>query len=287
MIYPAEADLVPFVRYLVLSLQPYAQANEVHLSFTSTCHSLQVQYQPSSLGQSLTQLLCAVINLIPHQSEITVQLIYNPENGELLLVVENTGINLLYVNGSVIQSATTFTVQPLEKGTRFCMQLPVQQERDFSSNTEKNGVVHPLPRFYAEIRKRLQSHFTQPEKIVAALAHSRPQEAAFLQKINALINANLEDESFDTASLCKSMSMSRTQLFRRLKPLIQQAPALYIKTIRLQRAKDLLETRDMTVSEVAFQTGFQNGSHFTKVFQKQFGVLPSVYRRSSKPATNE
>ena len=81
--------------------------------------------------------------------------------------------------------------------------------------------------------------------------------------------------------------MSRTQLFRRLKPLIRQAPAHYIKTMRLQKAKELLETTDLTVSEVAFKTGFRTASHFTKVFLQQYDVLPSLFRRGSKPATNE
>ena len=122
--------------------------------------------------------------------------------------------------------------------------------------------------------------------LVAALYNKRPQEAIFLQKINALILANLEDEQFDSTALCKAMSMSRTQLFRRLKPLIREAPAHYIKTMRLQKAKELLETTDLTVGEVVFKTGFQSKSHFTKIFLQRYGVLPSVYRRTAKSATN-
>lgn len=121
---------------------------------------------------------------------------------------------------------------------------------------------------------------------MAALSQSRPLEASFLQKINALIKANLHDEHFDTLALCKAMAMSRTQLFRRLKPLIRQAPATYIKTMRLQKAKELLETTELTVSEVAFKCGFTTPSHFTKVFQRQYGLLPSLFQRSRR-ATNE
>jgi transcriptional regulator GlxA family with amidase domain len=108
-----------------------------------------------------------------------------------------------------------------------------------------------------------------------------------MQKINALIKSNIENENFDTNTLCKAMSLSRTQLFRRVKSLIRQAPAQHIKTVRLHRAKELLETTDCTVSEIAFKTGFQTISHFTKIFKKQYGILPSVYRHSSKVATNE
>jgi transcriptional regulator GlxA family with amidase domain len=164
----------------------------------------------------------------------------------------------------------------------------LQVTGSFSQRLHENGTPgNNLPVFYTEIQKRLQFHFTQAEKLVAALAENRPREAAFLQKINALIKANFKNEAFDTNALCKAMAMSRTQLFRRLKPLIRQAPAKYIKTIRLQKAKELLETTDLTVGEVSFKTGFQTLSHFTKVFQLQYGVLPSVFRRSHKSATNE
>jgi AraC-like DNA-binding protein len=286
MIYPAEADIIPFIRNQVSSLQPYAKANQVLLTFSTECQHLVLPYQPFSLGQTLTQALCHIINLIPHETEIQVRLRHLAEKQELSVEIENSGINLLYVNGSIQQTAAVFNVQPLEKGTLFCLRIPLHNTGHAGLNGSKAGNAHPIPQFYAEIRKRLRSHFTQPEKMVEAIASTRPQEAAFLQKINALIKANLQDETFDTSVLCKAMAMSRTQLFRRLKPLIRQAPALYIKTMRLQRAKELLETSDMTVSEVAFKTGFHTLSHFTKVFQQQFGVLPSAFRRV-RSATNE
>ena len=108
-----------------------------------------------------------------------------------------------------------------------------------------------------------------------------------MQKINALIKANLEKDNFDTNALCKAMSLSRTQLFRRLKSLIKEAPANHIKTMRLQKAKELLETTDCTISEITFKTGFQTISHFTKIFKKRYGIVPSVYRQKNGHATNE
>ena len=127
MIYPAEADIIPFVRSLVQSLQTYAQANHVSLRFRSSCKTLFVQYQPFSLGQLLMQLLCHIVNLVPHQSEVVVRLFHYPQKKELLLEIENTGINLLYVNGSILQSATGFTVIPLEKVTMCCLSYTTEQ----------------------------------------------------------------------------------------------------------------------------------------------------------------
>ncbi len=287
MIYSSEADIVPFLKSLTLSLQPYAQANEVNLSFSSCLKEQVVLYQPSLLSQSLIQLICNIINLVPPNSKIKVCLLFSPDNQNLYLEVKNTRINLIWVYEVTAKTTYSFTGYPLSNGTLYRLVLPLDQQASVSFQpVQTNTPANNLPQFYREIQKRLNSHFTQTETLIAKLEQNQPHEAAFIQKINVLIKVNLEDENFDSNALCKAMSMSRTQLFRRMKSLIRQAPANYIKTIRLQKAKELLETADLTVSEIAFKTGFQTVSHFTKIFKMQYGVPPSVFRHN-KTATNE
>ena len=288
MIYSSEADIVPFLKGLAQSLRPYAQANEVNLSFSSSIKEQIVLYQPSMLSQSLVQLICNIINLVPPKSKIKVCLFYSPDNQNLHLEVENTRINLIRIYEIIAQTTYSFTGYPLTQGTLYRLVLPLQQNVSISNQPiHTNTYPNNLPQFYREIQKRFNTHFTQAEKLMATLEQNRPQEAAFMQKINTLIKVNLENENFDTNALCSAMSMSRTQLFRRMTSLIRQAPANYIKSIRLQKAKEMLETADLTVSEIAFRTGFQTVSHFTKIFKKQYGIQPSVFRRSNKSATNE
>jgi transcriptional regulator GlxA family with amidase domain len=98
---------------------------------------------------------------------------------------------------------------------------------------------------------------------------------------------NLHDENFDTTALSNGMAMSRTQLFRKLKPILSQSAASYIKGIRLQKAKELLETSELSVSEVAYKTGFKTPSHFTKVLTEKFGIRPSAVSPSRAHVTNE
>ena len=288
MIYSSEADIVTFLKGLTLSLQPYAQANQVNLSFSSCAKEQIVLYQPSLLSQSFVQLISNIINLVPPKSKIKVRLLYSPDHQNLHLEVENTTINLIWVYEVTAQTTYSFTGHPLSNGTLYRMVLPLQQPSSFPNQpAQANTSANNLPQFYREIQKRLSTHFTQTEKLLATLEESRPQEAAFMQKINTLIKVNMENEEFDSNALCKAMSMSRTQLFRRLKSLIRQAPANYIKSIRLQKAKEMLENADLTVSEIAFKTGFQSVSHFTKIFKKQYGVPPSLFRRTHESATNE
>ncbi|MCX6269052.1 MAG: helix-turn-helix domain-containing protein [Bacteroidetes bacterium] len=288
MIYSSEADIVPFLKGLVQSLQPYAQANEVNLSFSSGMKKQMAHYQPFLLSQCLVQLVCNMINLLPPKSKIIMRLSYSPDNQNLQVEIENTGINLILVNEISAQTTYSIIGSPLPHGTLYCLGLPLHRPDAASNQLINSGKpANNLPQFYREIQKRLNSQFNQADKLIATLEQNRPHEAAFMQKINTLIKVNLDNENFDSNALAKAMHMSRTQLFRRLKSLIRQAPANYIKTIRLQKAKELLETTDLTVSEIAFKTGFQTISHFSKIYKKQYGILPSVFRQSNKPATNE
>lgn len=287
MIYPAEADIVPFLKGLLQGLQPYAIANDVQLSFSSAIKKQPLLYQPFLLSQSVTHLVCSIINLLPPKNNITLALLYG-DDSNIEISIENTGINLIRINEVCVQNMYSFKGYELLNGTIYRMQIPLQWQAPGSEQSaHTNSSTNPLPQFYKEFQKRFKSHFSQTEKLIASLEKSQPQEAAFMQKINTLIKVNLENENFDTNALCKAMSLSRTQLFRRLKSLIKEAPANHIKTMRLQKAKELLETTDCTVSEITFKTGFQTVSHFTKIFKKQYGIVPSAYRQTNGHATNE
>jgi AraC-like DNA-binding protein len=287
MIYSSEADILPFLKGLIQSIQPYAKANDLHISFSSDIKKQVLQYQPYLLSQSLVQLICNLISLLPPKSQIIVRLLYNTDNQNIQLEIENTGIDLIRVNEVAVNSTYSFVGHSLSNGTLYTLIMPILNQ-PISPNeiVQVNSSTDNLPQFYKEIQKRLRSHFTQTEKLMASLEQSRLHDAAFMQKINTLIKVNLENESFDSNALCKAMYLSRTQLFRRMKSLIRQAPANYIKTVRLQRAKELLESSDLTVSEITYKTGFQTISHFTKIFKNQYGIPPSVYRQNNKSATN-
>jgi signal transduction histidine kinase/DNA-binding response OmpR family regulator len=104
------------------------------------------------------------------------------------------------------------------------------------------------------------------------------KEAAFLQELYQIVESNMSNELFNTNYLCQSIAMSRTQLHRKLKALTDQSTASYIRTIRLQRAKHLLEKTDMQIGEIAIQVGYKDFSHFSRSFYKEFDAKPSETR---------
>jgi transcriptional regulator GlxA family with amidase domain len=73
--------------------------------------------------------------------------------------------------------------------------------------------------------------------------------------------------------------MSRMQLFRKLKALVNQTPSELIRNLRLQRAVQLMRQNFGNVAEITFEVGFNNLSYFSKCFREKYGFLPSEYQK--------
>ncbi len=90
-----------------------------------------------------------------------------------------------------------------------------------------------------------------------------------------VVERNIEDEDFGVDELAQEACLSRRHLSRKLHALTNLAPAEFVQYIRLQRARELLEKKAGSVSEIAFQVGFSNPSYFSTRFRERFGVPPS------------
>ena len=102
-------------------------------------------------------------------------------------------------------------------------------------------------------------------------------DQAFLEKVVKTIETHFEDEQFSVESLGAHVNMSVSQLNRKLNALIDQPPGQLIRSLRLQRAADLLGQKAGTVSEICYKVGFSDNAYFSRAFKKQFGCSPSEY----------
>lgn len=98
----------------------------------------------------------------------------------------------------------------------------------------------------------------------------------FLGRITSYIEANLQSESLDVASIAQEMAMSHSVFYRRVKSLTGCTAAEFIRRVKLRKSRQLLEMGGHTISEVAQLTGFNNLSNFRQAFKKEFGMLPSA-----------
>lgn len=141
-------------------------------------------------------------------------------------------------------------------------------------------VIHNL----LETRKKLQNKY-QKNVLDSKLKTSENEEITvnledtFLQNVKNIIEQNYSNEEFGLPQLCQKIGMSRSQLFRKLKALTDIAPSDLIRKHRLMKAKDLIKRGNSNVNEASWQVGFKDPSHFTKLYQEEFGELPSATRK--------
>ncbi|GAB3997860.1 two-component regulator propeller domain-containing protein [Spirosoma daeguense] len=108
-------------------------------------------------------------------------------------------------------------------------------------------------------------------------------EQLFLDQLTNVVQQNLSDVTFSVEQLADAVSLSRSQLHRKLKVLTNTSPTQFIRDIRLAKASELLTEGEQSVTQIAYAVGFDNLSYFSKTFQDHYGVSPSQYGRL--PAT--
>ena len=125
-------------------------------------------------------------------------------------------------------------------------------------------------------RKLLKKLFqgSQEAEQVIAESHLEDRDKQFLKQLHAIIQQNLSDSEFSVEDIGKQIGLSRVQLYRKVKAMTGSSVVDLLRKARLAKAKRLLETRSMSVSEVAYDVGFSAPSYFTKCFKEEYGILP-------------
>jgi len=108
------------------------------------------------------------------------------------------------------------------------------------------------------------------------LALSLPDEQLLVSLFDLLVK-NFTNNEFSADQFAKMQAMSKSQLYRRVTALTGYSPNDLLKEYRLQKAKELLRKKKYNISEIAFETGFNSPSYFTKCFKATFGLLPLSY----------
>ena len=102
----------------------------------------------------------------------------------------------------------------------------------------------------------------------------------FLEQVDIYIRDNMSDPDTSVESLSAHLCISRVQLYKRMISLTGTTPSEYLRSKRITYAEHLIQTTDLTISEVAYKVGFNNPRYFSKYFQDAYGVTPSQYKKS-------
>lgn len=111
---------------------------------------------------------------------------------------------------------------------------------------------------------------------------SKDMDWKLIANIKKHIENNMDNPAFNVDMLCSLVGMSRTSFYNKIRALTEQAPADYIRLIRLKRAARLLEEGNHTITEIAEMTGFNDAKYFREVFKKHFKMSPSQYGKENR-----
>lgn len=110
-----------------------------------------------------------------------------------------------------------------------------------------------------------------------------PQDRAFLDRVNAIVDKEMNDGNVTVDTVATALCLSPAQFRRKLGAVSGSTPAVYIRTRQMYAAQHLLDNRpDLTINEVAMRCGFYDMSHFTRVFKQTIGMTPTQYRKGGE-----
>ena len=134
-----------------------------------------------------------------------------------------------------------------------------------------------------EGRNRLRERFARTTLLMPSGVAVTSMDESFLKKVVDSIERSMGDETFSVEDLAREIAMSYSQLHRKLTALLNQSPNQVIRSMRLHRAKELIERDAGTISEIAYTVGFGSPAYFARCFHEQFGIAPSQARQKGKP----
>jgi len=128
-----------------------------------------------------------------------------------------------------------------------------------------------------ESRRMLQlkfqrSLYVNPKEIVT----NTPDEK-LLKKAIELVEQNIDNLDFVIAEFILGMNTSRRNLYTKIKVITGQSVSDFIKSFRMQRAAQLMLTKEFTISEICYKVGFQSRTHFNRSFVEQFSMTPTEF----------
>ena len=154
--------------------------------------------------------------------------------------------------------------------------------KPFSINILRASIANLLANRALLRKKYANLEINAEEEKTSTTTCSNNLDWKFMSDVKKNIEENMDNPDFTVDTLCSCLNMSRTSFYSKLKALTGQAPADFVRNIRLKHAAELLKEGRYSITEVAERTGFCDGKYFREVFKKYFNVSPSQYAKGEK-----
>ena len=129
-----------------------------------------------------------------------------------------------------------------------------------------------------QARRQKKNDEAKQMLLVEDIQTDEPGERMFLERFKKAAKSHIGDANLRMDDLGSELSLSKVQMYRKVKALTGKTPAEVLREMRMQKAYSLLKQTDKTISEVAAEVGFAIPDYFSACFKKQFGINPTELR---------
>jgi signal transduction histidine kinase/ligand-binding sensor domain-containing protein/DNA-binding response OmpR family regulator len=130
-----------------------------------------------------------------------------------------------------------------------------------------------------ENRKRYRHQFAISMNPDALQMEEESSDKKFLNKALQIIKENYRNSYYEISDFIEAMGISKSLLNKKMQQIIGQSIGQFVRNYRLNVARDLIEksrvTKNMNISEIAYEVGFNDPKYFTRCFTKHFNITPS------------
>ncbi len=130
-----------------------------------------------------------------------------------------------------------------------------------------------------ENRKRYQRKFSMEMNVDVLQMEEESSDKKFLNQIMEVVKEHYKNSYFEVGDFTEAMGVSKSLLNKKLQNLTGQSAGQFVRNYRLNIARELIlknrETKNMNVSEIAYEVGFNDPKYFTRCFTKHFNITPS------------
>jgi signal transduction histidine kinase/ligand-binding sensor domain-containing protein/AraC-like DNA-binding protein len=134
------------------------------------------------------------------------------------------------------------------------------------------------------LNQRLRDTYSRRLNIDMPVQEVQSADEQLLLKVTQFIEANLDSPQLSVEELSKQVFMSHASLYRKVLDLTGETPVEFIRSVRLNKAADLLERSDLKIAEIGYAVGFTTPNYFTRAFKAKFNLSPTEYVHSKRKA---
>ncbi|HCC53078.1 MAG TPA: hybrid sensor histidine kinase/response regulator [Porphyromonadaceae bacterium] len=130
-----------------------------------------------------------------------------------------------------------------------------------------------------EQREILRKKYSSEPGIIQTSICTNDKDKEFSEKLNLVLEKNMSNAEFSVDDFAGQMKVGRTIFYKKVKGVTGYSPNEYIRIIRMKKAAELLQTGNLTISEISYKVGINDPFYFSKCFKTQFGIAPSIYQK--------